>query len=228
MADRLRNFRLERINRLVSGGGPIGLTSEHLMVLHLLPLCSARPDVRLGTADFERVIGAAQPQPPGSRSYGSSFNMDGLLVSPNWGVGAYHGYVQLFRNGFLEAVESQTLNPKEQFGSIIPSIAWERYIVEAFPTYVRALQTLNLPPPYVAGISLLGMRGFAMAVEPGHWGGGGRLVDRDHLITDEILIESVSESSGRVLRPLFDQIWNGCGWPQSLNYDKNGDWAPRG
>jgi hypothetical protein len=71
----------------------------------------------------------------------------------------------------------------------------------------------------------LNVRGFCIAV--GERWRGGRLVDRDHLLSDEVLIEDASKPAGRLLRPLFDQIWNGCGWPQSLNYDEKGDWVRR-
>ena len=43
MSDKLRNFRLDRINKLVSGNGPVSLTAAHLIVLHLLPVVSRGP-----------------------------------------------------------------------------------------------------------------------------------------------------------------------------------------
>lgn len=227
MSDKLKNFRLDRINRLISVSAPVTLTSPHLMVLHLLPVVSARPDIRFGTSDFQKLIPLAQPQPIGSSSWGSSFNMDGLLVTSNSNENC-SGYIQIFRNGFFESVESRTLRGNSETGNHIPGIAWEQRIIEVFPTYVNALQVLNLPPPYVASLSLLNVRDYYMYVGPSHFGGGaGGKIDRDHLLTDEVLIESVSEPAEKILRPLFDQIWNGCGWPQSINYNKEGDWKPR-
>jgi hypothetical protein len=63
MSDKLRNFWLDRINKLVSGNGPVALTTEHLIVLHLLPVVSARPDLRLGTGDFQKLMDLGLPQP---------------------------------------------------------------------------------------------------------------------------------------------------------------------
>ena len=229
MADRLRSFRLERINRLASGGAPVQLTSQHLLVLHLFPVVSARPDIRLGTADYEKLGHDLKPRPPGSGSYGSSFNMDGLLITSAWGGGAYHSFVQVFRNGFLEAVESQTLNPRplqanQEAQRIIPSIAWEHRILEVFAGYLKALEALGLPAPYVASISLLHVKGFYMDLGPSIWSEPGQLVDRDHLLTDEVLIEDPGQPAHMLLRPLFDQIWNGFGYARSQNYNPNGDW----
>jgi hypothetical protein len=226
MSDRLRNFRLDRINKLASGSGPIALSSPHLMVLHLLPVVSARAGVRFGTGDFERMKKTSQPEPIANNGYGSSFNMDGLLVKSHWGVEACNGFVQIYRNGFLEAVESQTLAEREKEGLIIPGVAWERSILEVFPGYLKALETLKIAPPYVASISLLNVRGYTMYVGLRYCGRSeGKPVDRDHLLTDEVLIESVAETPGKILRPLFDEIWNGCGWSRSLNYDEKGEWV---
>ena len=72
-----------------------------------------------------------------SGSSAPSLDMDGLLVTSSWGTDAYNGFVQILRNGFLESAESQTLNPKEQVGKTIPSVAWEKRMVEVFDGYVN-------------------------------------------------------------------------------------------
>jgi hypothetical protein len=51
-----------------------------------------------------------------------------------------------------------------------------------------------------------------------------RAADRDHLLADEVLIENVGEPVEKMLRPVFDQIWNAFGYPRSLNYDRSGNW----
>src|ERR1039458_4248780 len=112
MSDKLRNFRLDRINKLISGGAPVKLTSPHLMVLHLFPVVSARPDLRLGTMDLQKLLEKHLVWPMNSRGYGPSFNMDGLIAVSNAGADGCNSFVQVFRNGFLEAVESETLSPK--------------------------------------------------------------------------------------------------------------------
>jgi len=53
-------------------------------------------------------------------------------------------------------------------------------------------------------------------------------IDRDILLLPEIIIESYEVSAEKVLRPLFDSIWNACGFPRDLYYNDNGEWAPKG
>ena len=230
MADRLKNFRIDRINKLASGTTPVTLTSQHLLVLHIMPVVSARPDVKVSAAELRKLSGESLPRPIGSRGWGSTFNLDGLLVTSSWGDKSHHGFVQLYRNGFLESVESQLLNPRHEVGNgerIIPSVAWEHHTMDAFPSYLAALIALGFSPPYVASISILNVRGFMMYVDQHFCASGSHPVDRDHLLTDEIMIESTAQKPHEVLRPLFDQVWNACGWSGSVNYDENGAWMAR-
>ncbi len=172
------------------------------------------------------------PRPIGADGWGSNLNFDNLLVAAQANKGVY-AYIQILRSGFIEAVEALTLEPKpsqhtgQPPARIIPSIAWEKRIIEAVPSYLKALEKLRLPPPYVASISLLNFRHYIMYVGPTYDGHGPHPVDRDHLLADEILIESITESPDRLLRPLFDQIWNACGWLGSINYDEAGKWTER-
>lgn len=225
LSERLRNFRLDRINKLASGTTPVPLTSRHLMVLHLLPVVSARPDIRFGVGELSTLVETNLLRPFGSSGWGPHYTMDGLMVASSWKENSFHGYVQLFRNGYLESVESQSLVPRDD-NKTIPSIAWERYILHCFGSYLRAFEALKLPPPYVASLSLLNVRGYSMLVGP-RYDNPSRPVNQDHLLTDEILIESPTEKPHVILRPLFDQIWNGCGWPKSINYDIDGNWKER-
>jgi hypothetical protein len=233
IADKLRSFRLDRINKLVSRQAPVELTSEHLLVLHLLPVVSARPDLRLGTGDLEKLTGNNRPIPIAADGVGAYYNIDGLIVtSKRADDDKHHSYVQVFRNGFLEAVEGRllrrrTLRQDHIEGDWILGLGWEQSILQAMPTYLETNRILRVPPPYVAAISLLNVRGYQLYLGYDHWTEPGHPIDRDHLLTDEVLIEDLSQPTEKLLRPLFDQIWNGCGFARSLNYDADGKWRER-
>lgn len=234
LADRLKAFRIDRINRLVSGDTTVALSGKHLLVLHILPVVGARANARLTTAELQTILNDNRLRPIGSHGgWGGTFSFDGILVTSSSGEGTNHAALQIFRSGFLEAVEGTILEPRVVNASspekvkFIPSVAWEQRILERLSGFLQVLASLGLPPPYVASISLLNIRGFAMAVDPRYCAYGARLVDRDHLLTDEILIEDASRPPEELLRPLFDQVWNACGWERSINYDESGRWGRR-
>lgn len=230
LSERLKSFRIDRINRLLSGNTPVPLAGEHLLVLHILPVIGARADTRIATSELQKIQKTNSAIPIAAHGWGKSFNFDGLLVASSWQDKTYHSYVQILRSGFIEAVESRTLEPRpsrvdgQEPLKCIPSIAWEKRLVDVLPGYLKTLSELQLPPPYVLSLSLLNVRNFMMYVDQMWHSDGARLVDRDNLLTDEILIESTAEPAGKLLRPLFDQIWNACGWHGSINYDESGNW----
>ena len=228
-ADRLRSFRLDRINRLASGSAPVVMSGRHLLVLHMLPVLGARSDVRISTSDFERRRGVNILRPIGCNGWSHAFNFDGFLVADQDPQGRLESYVQVMRNGFFEAVTSRILEPRviNQGGKpalIIPSIAWEQQILQTAGNYLAALKELNMPLPYVLSLSLLNVKGYTMYVGPRYSIGNPHSVDRDHLLTEEMLIETPISDVAALFRPLFDQVWNACGFRGSLNYDESGTW----
>jgi hypothetical protein len=37
--------------------------------------------------------------------------------------------------------------------------------------------------------------------------------------------DAASHLCRKVIRPVFDSIWNAAGWPRSMNYDEAGEWG---
>lgn len=234
LADRLKAFRIDRINRLVAGESSVKWTGNHLLVLHVLPVISASSKLRLTTADLERFQNDHRLRTIGNHGgWGGGFNFDGVLVASSAGSGSCYASTQLFRSGYLEAVDSTLLEPRpariggSELARLIPSIAWEQRLLEVFSGYLEVLGNLGFAAPYVVGLALLNIRGYAMGVDPRYFASGARLLDRDHLLTDEVLVENSAQPADEILRPLFDQVWNACGWPRSINYDESGRWGRR-
>lgn len=229
LSDRLKSFRIDRVNRLISGDYPCLLVSKHLVVLHILPVASARPDMKLSSTELQSVDGG-KLRPIGSHGWNPGFNFDGRIANASLGRPS-EGYVQLFRNGFIESVDSSILNPERtgdpSHKEIIPSIAWESQIIEVIPSYISILEALNIQPPYVVSISLVNVKGFRMYVDPRFCGSGTHPIAKDYLLTDEIVLEAKGIPHATTLKPLFDQVWNACGWHGSLNYQEDGSWNNR-
>jgi hypothetical protein len=75
-------------------------------------------------------------------------------------------------------------------------------------------------------LSFLGIKGYELAVSPTRYYDQGHPIDRDDLIVPEALVESFDENVDGPLRTILDPVWNAAGWPQSINFDKDGNWKP--
>ena len=114
---------------------------------------------------------------------------------------------------------------------IIPSVAFEKSIIEAVFHYLRALSVLGTKGPWSVGLGItnltmsmlhVGVR-FAFG---GHAFEGNEILPPLAEIGPNIELEN-PQAIARELRPIFDYIWREHGYPESLNYAQTGDWIGR-
>jgi len=146
------------------------------------------------------------------------------MSSGSDGDGNRSAYVQVFRNGCLEATESTLLRLRDK-AKYFPGVAFEQAVVECGARLLKLLEIMEIGGPYIVMLSYLGVKGYIIYVDPFRFmGHGTHPIERDNLFPDEIVIESASQDFGRAMRPIFNQVWNACGWPTSFNYDEQGNW----
>ena len=229
-AERIRRFRLERIGDIVADETPVLLNGPARIVVHLCPLVSFEPGYR---CNIQAVRAGRFPfKPMATRGWAPAVDFDGDYVytaarKPD----KDDGYNKLFRNGCMETVDSGMLQVWEQGGKpvkAIPPSAFERDIFESVSESLTVLKAADVQPPLLLMLSFLGVRGYAMSVGPSNWHPNMRLIARDNLIVPELFVDTFDLSKGQVaklMRPLFDAIWNACGWEASPNYAANGEWG---
>jgi hypothetical protein len=227
ITDRIRKFREDRISRIFTNETPIPFYDTAKIVLHLIPIISFNP-----AQSYEINKIASHPKkmkPIYCSGWNYRYNLDGFLTYSGGKKEKSHSYVQLFKNGIIEAVEGLLLNSPYKKGKLlIPSIAYEKELIKSLYDYLSVLKTLNVELPVFIFMSLLGIKGYSMAVDSREFFGyDSHTIDRDILLLPEIIIEDYEISAKDILRPCFDSIWNACGFPRSLNYNDTGEWGER-
>jgi len=228
ITEQIRRFREERIAKIYSGDTPVRFSGKAKVVLHLISYSSIMPGQRLDLSEKENLLREhLQPiHSKGAHSY-QRYNFDGLLkyASPN-SEGPAYSYVQLFKNGIIEAVEGVMLDPAINGGKhIIPGTAFEREIIESFGSYLDVLNKLGVLPPIAVFFSLLGVKDYRMYLSDTWLSFRENFpIDRDILLIPEVIINSFDVEPAKALKPIFDSVWNACGFPRCQNYDENGNW----
>ncbi|HKO36631.1 MAG TPA: ATP-binding protein [Pyrinomonadaceae bacterium] len=216
-----RDFRIDRVSKILASDTPVQLRDPPIAVLHLLPMSA----FDLSRLDVSSLAGQSDTLRP-LMTYGSysapRYNFDGL-ISHNTSQGAAESYVQLFAaGGVIEAVLADLDERVDANRKFFPITWLEDRLIEELPRYLQAQASLGVDEPIFMLLSLLGVRGFMMHVENRH-----RVdqtaIDRDTMLIPEVLIEDRRIRSEALLRPIFDVIWNAAGWTRSMNYDKDGN-----
>jgi hypothetical protein len=218
--DKIRQFRDGRIAKIIAEETPVPLLPNGKFVMHLFPISGLDPAKQI---DIKSAKGIYLP-PLGSTGFDSRTNFDGLLTYRcDREASACTAYLQLFRNGAIETVDSWTIGRVEEWGKTIPSGTFEDKLISASTLYLKALRNLGIEPPILVMISMLGVKGYTMAVDPiRFWGSYRQEIDRDSLILPDILVEDYSSEPALLLRPVFDVAWQSTGFSGSPNYDENG------
>jgi hypothetical protein len=222
---RIRDWRDERLGRIFANDGPIQISSNSAMVIHLIPLESFAESWRLPAAQLHRQV---RLRPIGAGGWDHRFNIDGFLTFDRNAQRRHvaDAYTQLFRSGAIEAVNADLIERDQQGGSYIASGWYEQAVLEALNEYLRSLRDLEVQPPIICLLALLGTKGAYLHVGARR-GLEAHTADREMLIMPDVLIEDFEAFGPTTLRPAFDGVWNAFGYEQSFNFNEQGEWALR-
>jgi len=230
---RIRDFRAQRLLDIKSQNTPVRLLSNGRISLHLLPMefLEREEAIDLGQLTRDGLWIHRNMVPINGAVTGHRYNMDGYLTFSHSANPALAGsYVQIFRNGIVEAVDSTMLQRQIDGHYLLPSLQYEQELKEVFPRYLQLLSNFGINLPILCMISLTDVRGYVLGISQ-------RLafdmdlqmipLDRNDLLIPEVLIQSFDTSPDEVLKPIFDAIWNAFGFLRSFNYNAEGNWDPR-
>ncbi len=223
-AQRVRDFRTDRLGMLMSGRAPERLAPGALQVLHLIPTQAA-----LGLMSVDPVPYMDRQFLPvlGMGGGNQRINIDGALGVRNVGPEGTHGYSQFFRNGYFETVHVESWGGPEQ-RTALGSLHYEQNLIQLVDRFRAELVRLGYSTEVTAMWSLLGADRTELGVDRLRFrldDNMGRF-DRPTLVVPDVLLRS-EDSVEQALRPLFDQVWQAAGLLRSYNYDDQGNWAPQ-
>lgn len=220
IADRIREFRADRIANAAGTGTPVVLKNGLRLLLHVLPLASFTAQLMLPVTQYADLYERLIPAGAGNIDY--HLNLDGLVVASGTEANGFRAYTQLFRSGVLEFMRVYGPQGDQLY---VPSGEYEQLLMRNLSNGLGVLRDLGFGPPVFLTLSLVNARGYRLGVgqhtrfyvsEP-------RPFERDVMVPDVELTSLVVDAAS-VLRTLFDYVWNAAGYRGSLNYDENGNW----
>jgi hypothetical protein len=156
-------------------------------------------------------------------------NLDGFVVYGGQAVDAsgYEAYTQVFRNGIIEATNSEILDGKKRlYSNSIPSQFYEHEIIAALDSMLKLLGSLGVEPPLTVMLSLVGVKELTMALPQRYIVRAQPGIDRDVLLLPEVVIEGDGPGAEEILKPIFEAVWQAAGFERNYNYDESGRRQP--
>jgi hypothetical protein len=218
IAQRIRDFRLDRISRIRARDTPIPLPAGPCISLHLIPVNAVGSTRSYDVASLKSNLAIHQTLAPLFYSFvnNSRLNLDGLLLYNTNKDQMSPAFTQVYRNGIIESADTLFFKNPEQFGrgKVLPSEAFERGLLTSVQRYLYALKSLEVDLPLLVTVSLLDVKGYALSLDYSQTDE----FDRDIISAQEITIESYNVNVPLAMKPLLDQIWNAAGREGSPYY----------
>ena len=221
---KIRDFRADRIAKILSGETPVPLEKKPCMVFQLIPFEAFNQGFSIDLKDEDAIfklgrIGSSE----GDRK---RFNLDGFLMY-DYSDDAASFYVQVFRNGIVEAVDTMAIEPASQSNKTLTingadvATTMKGVLIDWLPT----LKQLGVSPPIFGFLTFLEVRGCALDKQPTRKGApilGRHRVDRAIVELPEISIQDFSSSPDDLLRDPLDALWQAAGEKQCNLYYPTG------
>ena len=133
---------------------------------------------------------------------------------------------QLFRSGIIEYL--RVYEPADNGLIYIPSVEYERALLESYQNGTVLLRDLGFEPPIYVFLTLAGVRGSQLATGRNFRFFHGEVspFDRDVLAIPNVEMLSFNDRGTEIMKPMFDIVWNAAGYPVSPNFDENLNWRP--
>ncbi len=209
IADRIRAFRSDRIRLFEGLELPLPIAAEPFIVLHLVPQSSFTTSTEFPISQLKSL--AAELRPPslehspysrpnldGYNSHGESMERKGERC---------RRYVQLFRNGIIEALTTRISYEKPNTSYRYWSPQSEKDILDALTGYLDIMRELSIQAPIWLLLTLCRAKEINVYHDFGN-----RVFDRNLIMLPERIISDSATAPLTILQPLFDQIWNAVGY----------------
>lgn len=226
--DRIKEFRKERvniINTVEHEDMPVNLSSDPKMLIHLVPLTFADSTKRIALNSFD-FMGRKDFYDARLKQF-ARFNFDGIVLPGQFNNNSREclEYFQIFRTGAIEFVIALEEIREIRFTEAIYLDSVEIRCVKAIRAALHMQRALGVEMPMTLMISLVGVKNYILYSER-HKGQSlnQSKVKKEMLLLPEVVMNNYDEEVPRVLKPVFDVLWNTVGYDGSQNYDDAGDW----
>jgi Putative DNA-binding domain len=226
IVERIRGFRVERINVILSEEAPFDLIPGSLLAFHGVPLSSFVDPQNFNFTDY-RITTLFPPLGGGSHDWQPT--LEGLATHTSRNGNGIRAYTMLFRNGIIEGVahlSKQNEKPPSLFLKVV-----ETYMLYGLKSLLDVQSHFGIEPPYYVFNSILGVRGVGPFIprtkENFMRDFSGRACRQDRLLLPELEIsaERVTLPNVALLRETFDRLANAFGLPGSLSFDDKGNYV---
>lgn len=223
----IRNYREQRIGEIHRGSISFpnneDLKQVAKTVLHIIPLSITNPrhnyfDLSKLDSDYhekEPPLPIHRPLPDKEVTQ-QAYNTEGIITYHlDASIYQISAYTHVFHNGTIEAVgtgkECGLIGIEGNVPVILGSHV-EGRINNAIKRYLKALDDLEVKPPCFIMLSFIDIAEYKVTTDI-HPNPRSQPIKVQDLLIPEILLGNFDEFTTKLMKPVFNVLWNASGWP---------------
>ena len=218
--EQFENFRLQRVMKLKSENFPFKYSSNSVVSIHISSLSTLNNNIQLSMSKSKNDFKDFNPINYDSSvgCYNAAYNnYDGCINLTYTSNNKICSYIQIFRNGFIEASCFGLFNNNN---NIIYGSKLEQDIRSNIKYYLDELLKLNINYPYFISISVLNTKGFILVKSiDSNINNRNFHADFDKIFDNDILLPTIYVENNNDLNSklnlCFEVLWNSNGYSES-------------
>ena len=220
---KIEQYREERTEKIISHKVLKNVANSTKIILHMIPInafgATVSQDQQRRTEIFNKYFKPIEHRgTPNTR-----MTYDGIIYWFENEKTNPMTYVELFNNGIIEAVDGLLIDIIESEGKELPMRYLEFRLINIVEQYFKGLKELNIQLPIYLFMTFVGVKGYNIPLTlyklPQR---ESEKIDRNDLILPGVKLNHHDDEIDKLLKPIFDSIWNACGMPYSLDFDDKG------
>ena len=225
---RIEDFKMNRYYELISNQNNKLVDELPIFVIHYIPISSMnelKNHISLKTIKNEMINCNSQALGYG---YNKEYTIDGVIIAHK---DSYNSSIaKYYNNGIIEKATTNFFKKQYEITNISPSIVIDlvngykilNNVIEDFIEVKNYYEKIGISSPIVISCSILKASGYT--IPNGSFYDILNKIDREILCMNNVYVEDFSQKAENILKPIFDSIWNACGYERCIAYDENGNY----
>lgn len=223
---RIEQYKMDRYYNLIENKYRILEKDKPIFVIHYIPI-SYFNDLtnRISISQINKVIEKKNWTLFGIHGE-KRISVDGVNINYNkHGDSAQSSYLN---NGIIEKVTTNYFTKDYIIKGHYPQIKLDyisiynlfEHIIDEFNNAKEYYRELNIYSPIIISCAFLNAENYTFY--EGDFCDIMGNIDRNVLCTNDLYVEDLNEQTEKILKPIFDSIWNACGFKKCSAYDEQG------
>lgn len=219
---RIEDFKMNRYYEILSNKYNKLINDSPIFVIHYIPLSALNDISHLSINDIKQAMTKANSMALGY-GYSKRITLDGVAM--DYKENERSSFAIYKNNGIIEKATTNFFKKEYVVTSIHPNPVID--MINGYQILNKTISDFNevkdyyisvgINTPLIIACSILNAQGFTIPTRD--WYEILGKVDRDILLIDNLYVENFNDETEIILKPIFDSIYNACGYEKCPAYN---------